>query len=415
MIKKHWIKLDNAAKIFPAAAKGSNSQVFRLSCELTIPVDPAILQQALNETVSTFPLYQYVMRRGLFWYYLESTELMPVVEQEHKPPCSPLYSKTKKNLLYEVSYFKNRVNLEVFHVLSDGIGATRFLTALITKYLARVQGIDEPALPYHASYTQMNNDSFSEYYNDKERAKAARRRNSCKLKGVKYPENRLKLITGIMPVDELHSKARKYNTTITVFLCACLMNAISANVSLRAKRKPVVLAVPVNLRSVFPSLSARNFFGVVNVEYDYSTGSGELEDVIQKVGQGLKEGLTPQRLAADLNRFSAMEHNIFARVVPLALKNIIMRGAYMLSRRKVTAGLSNIGAIAVPSELEHIRSFDVFAATNPLQACVCSFKNRLSVSFTSHFISADIQQQFFRTLTEMGIAVELAVNRVDSE
>ena len=40
----NWYKLDNAAKIVPSTAKGANTRVFRLTCQLTEQVDEDILQ-----------------------------------------------------------------------------------------------------------------------------------------------------------------------------------------------------------------------------------------------------------------------------------------------------------------------------------------------------------------------------------
>ncbi|MDD4689101.1 MAG: hypothetical protein PHE51_05065 [Eubacteriales bacterium] len=415
MRSKQWIRLDNVAKIFPAAACGSDTQVFRLSCELTEPVNVDILQQALIETAAMFPVYQFVLRRGLFWYYLDSTDIQPVVREEYKPPCSAIYYKSKKGLLYEVSYYKNRVNLEMFHVISDGKGATVFLTALITKYLTLSSGVSEPLYFSDASHTQMSNDSFATYYDDKDHSKTVPRCNSYKIKGAKAAENRLKLITGHVSLGQLISVVKDYDATITVFLCACLIKAIGNNMSVRARRKPVVIAVPVNLRSFFPSLTARNFFGLVHVEYNFSSASGTLEDIVKLISKQLKEGLEPERLSTDLNHFSALEHNVLARIVPLPIKNVIMRAAYKISRRKISAVLSNIGIIKVPFEMDKVHSFDVCSSTDSMQVCVCSFENCLSISFTSRFISADIQQYFFRMLAQMGIAVEISASNIEND
>ena len=46
-----WMRLDNAAKIFPAVRRRDWSNVFRLSATLTEPVDPQILQQAVEQAV----------------------------------------------------------------------------------------------------------------------------------------------------------------------------------------------------------------------------------------------------------------------------------------------------------------------------------------------------------------------------
>src|SRR5699024_7190885 len=130
-----WLKLDNAAKIFPPTSTKRDSKVFRFSCELKEEIDPKLLQKALDKNMLTFPFYRSVLKRGLFWYYLDYSHLLPTVHQEKEPICSPLYNKNKKTLLFRVTYFKKRINLEVYHVLSDGTGALQFLKGLIYEYL----------------------------------------------------------------------------------------------------------------------------------------------------------------------------------------------------------------------------------------------------------------------------------------
>ena len=85
---KNWYKLDNAAKIVPSTAKGANTRVFRLTCELNEEVDGDILQAAVDETIEEFPFFNCVLHRGIFWYYLEDSDLRPVVEKDrlkHSP------------------------------------------------------------------------------------------------------------------------------------------------------------------------------------------------------------------------------------------------------------------------------------------------------------------------------------------
>ena len=122
-----WYRLDNAAIIVPSTAKGSDTRVFRLVCELKEEVDGGILQEALDETLEEYPHLNVVLREGLFWHYLDGTALRPVVEEDHLPACAPLYRPGQKNLLYRVSDFGKRINLEVLHVLADGTGAFSIL------------------------------------------------------------------------------------------------------------------------------------------------------------------------------------------------------------------------------------------------------------------------------------------------
>lgn len=415
-MKNNWNRLDNAAKIFPSAASRADTQVFRFGCELNEHVNPDVLQHALDETIKIFKVFQCVLKRGLFWYYLESTDIMPVVREEYKPPCSQIYNNNKKDLLFEVTYYKKRINLEVYHVLSDGTGAMQFLRMLLTKYLSRLHNIKEPTLDYDASYMQMSDDSFQKYYTEPKTIKKEHRRFACQLKGPRYNEDRIKVISGLVSAKALLEAAHKYDTTLTVFLCACLMNSISETLSARAKKMPVVLGVPVNLRNHFPSESARNFFSLIHIEYDYRNRRGTFEDVVSKISEDLKKGLSRENLARNINIYSAVEHNALARIVPLPIKDICLKAAYHFSMQKVTAALSNVGVISMPQELaDYIRSFHVIYGTNTLQACVCSFGDALSISFTSPLISPEIQRRFFRKLTDLGIRVEISTNPVEGE
>ena len=130
-----WRKLDNAALAFPLVTGKDDTRVFRFYCELREAVDEEILQKALEETMEKYPLFQAVLRKGLFWFYLEHRDIRPVVKKEKKPPCSRLYIPDKQSLLFEVSYHENRINFEVYHALTDGTGAMYFLEELVQNYL----------------------------------------------------------------------------------------------------------------------------------------------------------------------------------------------------------------------------------------------------------------------------------------
>ena len=133
--QSRWYELDNAAKIVPPTTKGSDTRVFRISCELKEEVDGEILQRALDKTVPDFPYFACVLRRGLFWYYLDSSSIRAVVQPENKPACAPIYQDGRRKLLYRVNYHRRRINLEMFHVLTDGTGAIAFLKTIVCRYL----------------------------------------------------------------------------------------------------------------------------------------------------------------------------------------------------------------------------------------------------------------------------------------
>lgn len=53
-----------------------------------------------------------------------------------------------------MTYYRNRINLEVFHVLTDGTGAMNFLKTLVSNYLALAENTADSGVDYDASSTQ---------------------------------------------------------------------------------------------------------------------------------------------------------------------------------------------------------------------------------------------------------------------
>ncbi|NLK65213.1 MAG: hypothetical protein GX289_08975 [Tissierellia bacterium] len=415
-----WSKLDNAAKIFPANSKKSDTKVFRFACELFDTVDPQVLQQALDITLEAFPLYQSVIKSGLFWYYFEKSRFKAVVTEENLPPCSTLYDKNNKTLLFRVMYYRKRISFEVYHALADGAGALQFFRTLVFHYISIKYKYalrdKSPVLDIEASRTQKLDDSFQKYYKDEKIFTKKKRIKAYKIKGAKIPECRFSVIEGVIPVDEILPKVKEYKSSLTIFLAAILMCAINEEIPARLKRKPVVLSIPVNLRNYYSSQTARNFFGVINVDYDFSKGSQELSEVINSLKEKFKENLTPEVLAGRINKLASLENNYFLRVIPLSIKNLILKIAYVIADRSYTSTLSNVGIVKMPDDIKpFIYSFDIFVSTDKIQACLCSFGNQLRISFTSAFVSTEIQRRFFKSLTDMGIPVVIESNIIDEE
>ena len=186
--RAYWRSLDNAAKLFSAASSPKDTRVFRFYCELKEEVKEEILQEALNQTIQKYPVFLSVMRKGLFWHYLEKSELRPVVREEYKEPCSSLYVRDKKTLLFEVTYYKKRINFEVFHALTDGTGAMHFLMELVKDYLQEAHPEEElPELFPDENITggDMEEDSFSQYYSSDAPRKRESKKPAFQLKGEK--------------------------------------------------------------------------------------------------------------------------------------------------------------------------------------------------------------------------------------
>ncbi len=414
---RFWRRLDNAAKIFPSAANGHDTNVFRIYCELNECVDKVFLQNALDKVIAEFPVFRSVMKKGLFWYYLEESDILPMVKEESESPCSKIYDKDVKKLLFRVTYFEKRINLDVYHVLADGTGAEEFLKVLVSNYLCLKYKINVEYLnlDFDSSVFQKADDSYMKFY-EKDKSKNVGLKRAYKIKGLKTYNKNLKVIEGRMSSRAVLDKAHEYNATVTSFITGVLLKAIYDNMSIMERDRPVVVSIPVNLRKFFDSASVRNFFGVVFLSYDFRKESIELGNIIKFADNFLKKELSGEKIKLRMNALIGVERNVVIRMIPLLLKNFVLGNVFKMSEKKETTNISNIGKIDMPDELKkYIHSFGLLVATNKLQLGICTFDDVLTISFSSCFFNTDIERCFFRLLTEMGINIEVVANYIEGQ
>lgn len=153
--------------------------------------------------------------------------------------------------------------------MTDGTGAMNFLKTLVSNYLTLAENVEDSGVDYDASSTQKSDDSFSKYYSGKISSKQENNPVAYKIVGRKYPDDKLKVINGMVDVKKVLEESHKYNATLTAFLSAVLIKSIIDEMPVRSKgKKPITILIPVNLRNFFPSVSARNFFCLTYIQYD---------------------------------------------------------------------------------------------------------------------------------------------------
>ncbi|MCI8589876.1 MAG: hypothetical protein HFE77_04105 [Clostridiales bacterium] len=411
----NWLRLDNVGKIFPSTSSKQDTGVFRLSCEIDKLVQPALLQEALDKTLEQFPHFLYIMRSGFFWYYLEASELKPIVHIENKGVCAPLFHRNKHTLLFDVSYYENRIHLEVYHALADGTGAMQFFSCLLCRYMAAIDDNIDSTLADQivpSPITARAEDSFRKYYRHIRTSLMEPNVRAYHFSGIKSDD--LIITEGRMPCHEVLALAKANGTTLTVFLCALVLFAVYEDMQRFHQKRPVVLTVPVNLRSYFPSDTARNFFGNIRVAYRFGDKKPAFEEVVKALDAAFKKELTEERLNERISRFTALERNPVAKVAPLLLKNFVLRIARRFSDAGETMVISNVGIIKLPEVvLHHVKHMSIFTGTSRQQICICTCGDVLSVAFSSKFVNQEIQCRLFRRLAELGVDVEISSNLPD--
>lgn len=413
-----WSRLDNAARIYPALASQKATRVFRLYCQLTEPVDPAALQRAADRAVEAFPEFAHTIRSGFFWNYREDTGLRPVVHEENQTPCQPLYSANVHDLLLDISYFRRRINFEIFHAIADGLGASVFFRTLVLFYLEEVH-------PELAGCVQTNtipreetgeNDAFRRYtgqYRGEGTTSLLGDRTGkvYRFQGQRMPDRR-QLVTEItVSAARIRSAAKEQNATVTAFLSALLLLSIRETMPPKRRDRIISLAVPVDLRGHFASDTLRNFFSLVEVRYDPRQGSGTLNEVVDQVRQVLSEELTREKLGSKITHQVTIGNRATIRSVPLPLKQPVIQLTKWMAERNSTMVFSNVGRMDFPPEARPwVEQCGAYLSSTTRQLVLCSYGDRMVLSFAGALIQKDVERALLRRLNQYDPEVTVAAN-----
>lgn len=416
---ERWRRLDNTAKLFPVIASENLSNVFRISATLKEEVDPGTLQRALEEILPQFEGFSVRLRRGFFWYYFEHNKRMPVIERETTYPCKYIDPHSSQLFLFRVSYFDRRINLEVFHAVTDGLGAVNFLKALVYRYLdlKRNSGAGHKASQKISSDVSMNvEDSYVRHYKKTAKRKYSSRK-AYHLTGEPLPLDEENILHGYVALRELKEAGKRYGVSITRFLTASLIWAIYQEY-LRGKPwgESIGISIPINLRSFFGSETMANFFAVTLIDFLSSSEEHTFEEVLKTVSSQMDLKITKEKMEETISYNVSNEKKWYLRATPLFIKWCILNLIFRKNDKAYTMTLSNIGPVQIDEEyageIERFYLMIGVSRRQPVKCSVCAYKDEVIVTFTSVFQDTRLQDRFFGFLKEKGIPVKLESNGV---
>jgi len=415
-----WEKLDNTAHLFPVISGEKMSNVYRISVELTEEIKKEPLQEALDIVLPKFNGFNLRLRKGIFWYYFEENgKTAPRVKEEDAYPCRYIIQNKNNSYLFRVTYFGKRINLEVFHALTDGMGGINFLKELTYQYLRLVHPKLRRQLKDELSTeTSLNReDSFLQHYKKAHPKKYATKR-AYLVKGEQLSAGEFGVIHGFMQISQLKEACKRYGVSINEYLVAVFAWAVYKKGQRSISEKyPLRIAVPVNLRPYFESVTTKNFFVMVSAEFiPEKDREYTFSEVLTVIKESLRNQIQKEYLEESFSYNVSNEMNIMARAIPLFIKNIAIKSVYTSIALANTSTVTNIGNISV--EDAYRPYIDMFHAILPMskgqnvKGTICSYGDRLGFSFSSVLKDTLVQRTFFRQLSLDGVTVKIESNGV---
>lgn len=418
-----WMRLDNAAKIYPAARRRMWNCLFRLSATLNEKVDTAIMQNALDVTVKRFPSIAVRIRCGAFWYYLEELRTAPTIKSEAAYPMARMSFKDVRKCAFRVVCYENRLAVEFYHALTDGNGGLIFLKTLLAEYLSQKYGINIPNEKGVLDRTEKPKrkeleDSFLK--NDGPQSSSRKESTAYKLRGTLENDGYLNLVTGILDSDEILALAKQYKVSLTAFLTAAMVYSIikiqNRTTPKRKRQKPVKVLVPVNLRRIFDSITLRNFALYITPGVDPRLGDYTFEEIVKSIHHQMGYEINAKNLAAKIAANVGAERSLILKIMPLFIKNIAMKTVFNLfGERKSSITISNLGVIDIPEEMKpYVNRFDFILGEQAMCTNACSalsYNGKLYISFLRTVRESEVEREFFCFLRSLGAKIKVESNK----
>lgn len=414
-----WDKLDNTANLFPVIATEDMTNVYRISVTLSEEIDKDKLQEALNIILPQFLIFRMRLRMGVFWYYFEENlKTPPTVREEYSCPGAYIDKSKNNQYMFRVTYYKCRINLEVFHALTDGAGGIIFLQELVYQYLRlkypELLEVEKDKISSGIFLDQ--EDSYVKNFK-KGHSKVYKSGRALKVTGEKLPKGEMGVLHGYMPVSELKAAGKKYNVTINQYLVGVFVYSVYKEyLKEQPSKRSISCCVPVNLRPYYDSHTMKNFFAMVSAVFKPEKENYTFSEVLQIVAESLKTQITPENLDNIVSYNVSNEANKFLRAVPLVIKNAVMKQVYGASAKATTATVTNIGNIEIREPyrkyVEHFYTTLSMSKGQNIKGGICSYNGILMFTFSSVLTDLSIEKQFFQILAKDGVSVAIESNGV---
>jgi NRPS condensation-like uncharacterized protein len=417
-----WLKLDNAAKLFPAIMSGELTAVFRITANLKKPVNYSHIREAVEITSRRFPYFSVSLGSGLFWHYLEFNNKLPRIQTEETIPCTAFAAKRKNEPLYRILVKENRISVEFIHILTDGGGAFEYLKSLLYTYLTLNGNTFHTSEGIILPESSISEGEFEDGYKRFFRKKIPPPGKLTKAWHLPYSLNdkpRLKITRAEISLGKLLEESRKHEASVTEYLVSIYLFTLQKiyleeRERIKNQKRGVLrIEVPVNLRKKFSSKTMRNFSLFVLPELDLRLGEYSFDEILKIVRYQLQTGADIKQITRFLSQNVGHEKSPLIRVLPLFIKSLAISAVYRrLGSNQCSGILTNLGAVKLPPEMEElIDSFELIPTppnTHVKVTCaMVSFKNHVHLNFGNISKSNKFEMHFLRHLTGAGIPVKI--------
>ena len=403
-----WFPLDNSSKIYPLSMGEELMSIYRLSVYLKKDINPIILQMALNYVVIRFPVFRTSIHKGLFWNYLDGINKHFEIEEEKFIPCSTMNISMDRNELFKVTYYKNRINCEFFHVLSDAHGGMVFLMTLVAEYL-RLQNKKIAYNEYVLNLNEFNEEEIRDKFKLVEvsgyKGKLIEKK-AIQMDGKTSIIRPSQMIHFDLDAHLVHELAKEKKVTINELLLSFLFLVISFSTS---RDGDIKIQVPVNMRKYYPTKSLRNF-SLYNTISIPKKEIKSLDEIITIVKDESMKKLSKDEM--DKVLYESIDLVKKVGFIPLIIKKPITKFIYYhFADKASTTVLSNMGRIDIPDTMKNeviSASFSLGTShTNKSLFSIITINNILTLTISKYTNNTSLENNLYNLLKNYNLILKV--------
>ena len=398
-LEKTWRKIDNTAKAFTMEEK-KFTNTFRLSVILKELVDPEILKIAITKSLDMYPSYKVKIKNGFFWNYLKTNKNDLVLEAQENKNIKTINLSKNNDYLFKVTYINNKINLDMCHILTDGVGATIFLKSIIYNYLNFKYGLNTDSSEL-LIYNYIDKDQLIE--NADKSLVFKKSKNKTFFIREKINPFFTKTYHYILDLKNFKEICKKNNVSISEYLSALYVYAIYNTVYDRKSKKDILLTVPIDLRRRYNVDAFSNFFTCMDVKCNLLKNKYmNFKKILNEIKKEFQSNLNNENIQKYLARDVKLGTNFGISMVPLVVKKAFMKYFGKYVNNSPTTTFSNIGPIKIADQYKkYINNIVALVNTGKQQkvkCTICSYENNLTITINSNLISNKLEKEFYRLL-----------------
>ena len=128
--------------------------------------------------------------------------------------------------------------------------------------------------------------------------------------------------------------------------------------------------------------------------------------------------MTKEELIRKMSENVAFEKNFFLKFMPYYIKKVALKIGYnMLGMKLNTMSLTNIGRLVFPKSMDpYIKDATAVVCAgsyNTVNCAILSYKDELKVTISRSILESNVEKEFFRHFTNLGLKVAIESNYVE--